>query len=123
MIFAVLLMTPVLLLLVLLFAAPAEAQVGQQPDRNRRPPATATGGANANAGADGQQASYPGANEMLERAFIAMNLRKPASPPFHQLVRFHYEVLGQAQDGSYEIFWSGTQHYREVFKLGTRAGN
>ena len=61
----------------------------------------------------------PGADEMLERAFIAMNLRKPASPPFHQLVRFHYEVLGQAQDGSYEIFWSGTQHYREVFKLGT----
>jgi len=56
---------------------------------------------------------------MLERAFIAMNLRKSASPPFHQLVRFHYEVLGQAQDGSYEIFWSGTQHYREVFKLGT----
>ena len=78
-----------------------------------------TGGANANTGANGQQASYPGANEMLEQAFIAMNLRKPPSPPFHQLVRFHYEVLGQAQDGSYEIFWSGTQHYREVFKLGT----
>ncbi len=118
MIFAVLLMTPVLLL-VLLFAAPAEAQVGQQPDRNRRPPAMPTGGANANTGSNGQQASYPGANEMLEQAFIAMNLRKPASPPFHQLVRFHYEVLGQAQDGSYEIFWSGTQHYREVFKLGS----
>jgi len=48
-----------------------------------------------------------------------MNLRKPDSAPFHQLVRFHYEVLGQAQDGTYEIFWSGTQHFREVFKLGS----
>jgi hypothetical protein len=48
-----------------------------------------------------------------------MNLRKPDSPPFHMLVRFHYEVLGQAQDGSYEIFWAGTLHYREVFKVGS----
>ena len=63
--------------------------------------------------------SYPGVNATLERAFIAMNLRKPDSTPFHQLVRFHYEVLGQAQDGTYEIFWSGTQHYREMFKLGS----
>jgi hypothetical protein len=125
-------LAPLMLVAVLsaLFATPTGAQVGQQPDRNRRPPVTAgspgsntasttANGANVNTGANEQQASYPGANEMLERAFIAMNLRKPASPPFHQLVRFHYEVLGQAQDGSYEIFWSGTQHYREVFKLGT----
>jgi hypothetical protein len=117
--FAPLLLAPLLLMLAALFVAPAGAQVGQQPDRNRRPPVMPTGSANANAGANGQQASYPGANEMLERAFIAMNLRKPASPPFHQLVRFHYEVLGQAQDGTYEIFWSGTQHYRETFKLGS----
>jgi hypothetical protein len=35
------------------------------------------------------------------------------------LVRVHYEVSGQTQDGTYEIFWAGTQHYREVFKLGS----
>jgi hypothetical protein len=118
--FVPLLLAPLALtLLATLFATPAGAQVGQQTDRNRRPPATATSGANANAGANGQQASYPGVSEILERVFIAMNLRKPASPPFHQLVRFHYEVLGQAQDGTYEIFWAGTLHYREVFKLGS----
>ncbi len=126
MIFAVLLM-----LVAALFAAPAEAQVGQQPNRNRRPPAAAppggapsssagdVAGAGQSADANTLQASYPGVNATLERAFIAMNLRKPDSAPFHQLVRFHYEVLGQAQDGSYEIFWSGTQHYRETFKLGS----
>jgi hypothetical protein len=58
-------------------------------------------------------------NATLERAFIAMNLRKPDSTPFHELVRFHYEVAGQTQDGTYEIFWAGTQHYRAVFKLGS----
>lgn len=112
----------VLMLAAALFASPAWAQVGQQPDRNRRPPVMPTGGANASAsGANAStlQASYPGVNATLERAFIAMNLRKPDSTPFHQLVRFHYEVLGQAQDGTYEIFWSGTQHYRERFKLGS----
>lgn len=129
-IFAVLLLTPVLLLLVLLFAAPAGAQVGQQPDRNRRPSVTAgspgsnTSSPNANgtgqsADANSLQPSYPGVNEILERVFIAMNLRKPDSAPFHQLVRFRYEVLGQAQDGTYEIFWAGTLHCREVFKLGS----
>src|SRR5579864_4365046 len=123
---------PVMMVAVLsaLFVASAKAQVGQQPDRNRRPPVTAgspgsnTSSANANgaghsADANALQASYPGVNATLERAFIAMNLRKPDSAPFHQLVRFHYEVQGQAQDGSYEIFWSGTQHYRETFKLGS----
>ena len=119
------------MLVAALFAAPAEAQVGQQPNRNRRPPAAAppggapsssagdVAGAGQSADANTLQASYPGVNATLERAFIAMNLRKPDSAPFHQLVRFHYEVLGQAQDGSYEIFWSGTQHYRETFKLGS----
>ena len=119
------------MLLAVFLAAPAGAQVGQQPNRNRRPPATAPSGtappsntgdtAGAGQSADGNalQPSYPGVSATLERAFIAMNLRKPDSPPFHQLVRFHYEVLEQAQDGSYEIFWSGTQHYREVFKLGS----
>jgi hypothetical protein len=113
-----------------LFVAPAGAQVGQQPNRNRRPPVTAgspgsnTSSPNANGAGQSSdpnslQPSYPGVNATLERAFIAMNLRKPDSAPFHQLVRFHYEVLGQAQDGTYEIFWSGTQHYREVFKLGS----
>jgi hypothetical protein len=112
------------------FVAPAQAQVGQQPDRNRRPPVTAgspgsntsspnANGAGQSADANTLQPSYPGVNATLERAFIAMNLRKPASPPFHQLVRFHYEVQGQAQDGSYEILWSGMQHYRETFKLGS----
>ena len=129
--FAPLLLAPLaLILLAALFAAPAEAQVGQQPDRNRRPPVTAgspgsntsspnANGAGQSADANSLQPSYPGVNATLERAFIAMNLRKPDSAPFHQLVRFHYEVLGQAQDGSYEIFWSGTQHYRETFKLGS----
>ena len=118
-----------LLVLLALFAAPAWAQVGQQPDRNRRPPVAAgspgsktaspgASGAGQSADANTLQASYPGVNATLERAFIAMNLRKPDSAPFHQLVRFHYEVAGQAQDGSYELFWSGTQHFREVFKLG-----
>ena len=114
-------------MLLVLFAAAAEAQVGQQPNRNRRPPPTAppsssvpgeVPGAGQSADASSLQASYPGANATLERAFIAMNLRKPDSAPFHQLVRFHYEVAGQVQDGTYEIFWSGTQHYREVFQLG-----
>jgi hypothetical protein len=67
---------------------------------------------------DAQQHAYTEAQERLDRVFIAMNLRKPASPPFHMLVRVHYEMAGQAQDGTYEIFWSGTQHYREVFQLG-----
>lgn len=117
-----------LVTMLVFFAAPAWAQVGQQPDRNRRPPVTAgspgsnTASPNANgvgqsADANALQASYPGVNAALERAFIAMNLRKPDSPPFHMLVSFHYEVLGQAQDGTYEIFWSGTQHFREVFEL------
>jgi len=116
------------LLLAAFFAAPADAQVGQQPNRNRRPPATAppsstvpgeAPGVGQSVDANSLQPSYPGVNATLERAFIAMNLRKPDSAPFHQLVRFHYDVLGQAQDGSYEIFWAGTQHYREVFKLGS----
>src|ERR1700720_993163 len=124
---ALLLLVP-LLLMAALFAAPAGAQVGQQPNRNRRPPATAPSsstvpgevpGAAQAAGANSLPPSYPGVNATLERAFIAMNLRKPDSAPFHQLVRFHYEVLGHAQDGTYEIFWSGTQHYREVFTLGS----
>ena len=123
-------LTPMLftLLLPVFFAAAAEAQVGQQPNRNRRPPPTAppsstmpgeVPGAGQSADPNSLRASYPGANATLERAFIAMNLRKPDSAPFHQLVRFHYEVAGQAQDGTYEIFWSGTQHYREVFQLGS----
>jgi hypothetical protein len=107
-----------LILLVALFAAPVEAQVGQQPNRNRRPPPTVPPGAGQSADTDALQASYPGVNEMLERRFIAMNLRKPDSPPFHELVRIHYEVNGQAQDGTYEIFWAGTGHFREVFQLG-----
>src|SRR6201981_542855 len=125
-------LAPVMMVAVLsaLFVAPAGAQVGQQPNRNRRPPVTAASPATApspstvpgggqSADANTLQPSYPGVNATLERAFIAMNLRKPDSAPFHQLVRFHYEVLGHAQDGTYEIFWSGTQHYREVFKLGS----
>jgi len=126
---------PLLMLFAVLSAAQADAQTGQQPNRNKRPPATATppsgnapsstmpgdmpGAAqSSDANADALQQSYPGATELLERAFIAMNLRKPASPPFHMLVRIHYEVASQAQDGTYEIFWSGTQHYREIFRLG-----
>jgi hypothetical protein len=122
-----LLITP---LLVVFFAVSTYAQVGQQPDRNRRPPVTAgspgsntsspnANGAGQSADANSLQASYPGVNATLERVFIAMNLRKPASPPFHMLVRVHYEMAGQAQDGTYEIFWAGTQHFREVFKLGS----
>src|ERR1700756_2777839 len=130
-VFAPLLLAPLaVILLAALFVAPAGARVGHQPDRNRRPPVTAgspgsntsspnVNGAGQSGDANTLQPSYPGVNATLERAFIAMNLRKSDSAPFHQLVRFHYEVLGQAQDGSYEIFWSGTQHYREVFKLGT----
>src|SRR5580700_11416144 len=114
---ALLLLTS-LILVAALFAAPVEAQVGQQPNRNRRPPPTVPPGAGQSADTDALQASYPGVNEMLERRFIAMNLRKPDSPPFHELVRFHYEVTGQAQDGTYEIFWAGTGHFREVFQLG-----
>lgn len=122
---------PLLLILVgAIFAAPTGAQVGQQPDRNRRPPVTPgspgsntassnASGAGQSADANSLQASFPGVNATLERAFIAMNLRKPDSPPFHMLVRVHYEVVGQAQDGTYEIFWAGTQHFREVFKLGS----
>ena len=122
---------PLLLILVgAIFAAPTGAQVGQQPDRNRRPPVTPgspgsntaspkASGAGQSADANSLQASYPSVNATLERAFIAMNLRKPDSPPFHMLVRVHYEVVGQAQDGTYEIFWAGTQHFREVFKLGS----
>jgi hypothetical protein len=121
-------MALLLMMVAAFFGAPASAQVGQQPNRNRRPPATAppsstvpgdVPGAGQSVDANSLQASYPGVNATLERAFIAMNLRKPDSAPFHQLVRFHYEVLGHAQDGTYEIFWSGTQHYREVFKLGS----
>jgi len=113
-----------LLLLAALLAAPAGAQVGQQPDRNRRPPVPAgSPGGTLDAGQSGDAnalaPSYPGVNATLERAFIAMNLRKPDSPPFHMLVRFHYEVAGQAQYGTYEIFWAGTLHFREVFKLGS----
>ncbi len=122
-------LAPLMLLALLsaLCAVPAVAQVGQQPNRNRRPPPNAppsssvpgeVPGAGQSADPNSLRASYPGANATLERAFIAMNLRKPDSAPFHQLVRFHYEVAGQAQDGTYEIFWSGTQHYREVFQLG-----
>jgi hypothetical protein len=114
---ALLLLTS-LILVAAFFAAPVEAQVGQQPNRNRRPPPTVPRGAGQSADTDALQASYPGVNEMLERRFIAMNLRKPDSPPFHELVRFHYEVTGQAQDGTYEIFWAGTGHFREVFQLG-----
>lgn len=122
---------PLLLILVgAIFAAPTGAQVGQQPDRNRRPPVTPgspgsntassnASGAGQSADANSLQASFPSVNATLERAFIAMNLRKPDSPPFHMLVRVHYEVVGQAQDGTYEIFWAGTQHFREVFKLGS----
>ena len=106
------------LILLALFTVPADAQVGQQPNRNRRPPPTASPGAVQSADTDALEPSYRGVNEMLERVFIAMNLRKPDSPPFHELVRIHYELNGQAQDGTYEIFWAGTQHYREVFKLG-----
>jgi hypothetical protein len=111
-------------LLAMFFAASAHAQVGRQPDRNKRPPATpppgtapsdTTGDAQLS---DAQQKAYSEAQERLDRVFIAMNLRKPASPPFHMLVRVHYEMAGQAQDGTYEVFWSGTQHYREVFQLG-----
>jgi hypothetical protein len=125
--YRMLLITP---LLVVFFAVSTYAQVGQQPDRNRRPPVTAgspgsntsspnANGAGQSADANSLQASYPGVNATLERVFIAMNLRKPASPPFHMLVRVHYEMAGQAQDGTYEIFWAGTQHFREVFKLGS----
>src|SRR6202040_132751 len=77
-----------LMLLAVLFAAQASAQTGQQPNRNRRPPATATppsgnapssnmpgdmpGAAQSsdvNANPDTQQASYLGTKELLERAF------------------------------------------------------
>src|ERR1700721_619250 len=104
-------LTPMLftLLLVVLFAAAAEAQVGQQPNRNRRPPATAppssnvpgeVPGAGQSADPNSLRASYPGANATLERAFIAMNLGKPESAPFHQLGLFHSEVAGGGGDGA-----------------------
>ena len=91
--FAPLLLAPLaLILLAALFVAPAGAQVGQQPDRNRRPPVMPTGSANANAGANGQQASYPGANEILERAFAlagdlasgvpVFDVDMPSGPPW-----------------------------------------
>jgi hypothetical protein len=115
---ALLIFAPLLMLMTLSAAAPAEAQVGQQPNRNRRPPPTAPPGAGQSADANALQALYPGVNAMLERRFIAMNLRKPDSPPFHELVRIHYELNGQAQDGTYEIFWAGTGYFREVFQLG-----
>jgi hypothetical protein len=57
------------------------------------------------------------AKEILDRVFIAMNLRKPGSPPFHLLAHVRYEVDGKPEDGTYEMLWSGSLHYREIFKL------
>ena len=57
------------------------------------------------------------AKEILDRVFIAMNLRKPGSPPFHLLAHVRYEVDGKSEDGTYEMLWSGSLHYREIFKL------
>jgi hypothetical protein len=57
------------------------------------------------------------AKDVLDRVFIAMNLRKPGSPPFHLLAHVRYEVDGKSEDGTYEMLWSGSLHYREIFKL------
>jgi hypothetical protein len=113
-----------------LFAATCSAQVGQQPNRNRRSPASGmpptSNGQQSDQSSNAQDQSYstlpPGevaaATEALNRTYIAMTLRKPDSPPFHLLAKVHYEVADQAQDGTYELFWAGTQHFREVFQLG-----
>lgn len=57
------------------------------------------------------------AKDILDRTFIAMNLRKPGSPPFRLSANVHYEVDGKVDDGTYELLWSGPLHYRETFKI------
>ena len=104
------------MLLVLAFGAPGIARAqrtreSQQPRTNVPTPPDAAVRASA-------PEAYPGAREMLDRVFIAMDLRNADSPPFRMVARVRYEEAGKTLEGTYKLEWAGTRSYRLTFDAG-----
>ncbi len=54
---------------------------------------------------------------IMQKAFAAMNLTSPGSPPFHLVAQIHYELGGDGRDGVFELFWAAPDRWREGFKM------
>jgi len=111
----------VLLCLVkLTFVGTISAQVPDRSRTERRPAHSANPGITSNqtAAAPATSTAYAAEREMLNRAYIAMNLRNGDSPPFHLLARFRHQEGGKTLEGTYELLWAGRQHFRETFSAG-----
>jgi hypothetical protein len=105
---------PVLMLL--FFAAPGVAQAqrtreSQQPRVNVPTPPTVTAQSSA-------PDAYADAREMLNRVFIAMNLRNADSSPFRMVAHVRYQEGGKTLDGTYKLEWAGPEIFRVTFDAG-----
>lgn len=54
---------------------------------------------------------------MMQKAFAAMDLTSPGSPPFHLIAHVHYTVAKDSHDGIYEMLWAAPDRWREGFKM------
>ena len=55
---------------------------------------------------------------LLHAAIARADLSSADTPPFHLVAAVHYDLDGQASDGSYEIFWAAPDRFREELHLG-----
>jgi len=58
------------------------------------------------------------ATTLLHAAIARANLSSADTPPFHLVAAVHYDLDGQASDGSYEMFWAAPDRFREELHLG-----
>lgn len=57
------------------------------------------------------------ATAMMQKAFAAMDLTSPGSPPFYLIAQVHYELGGDGRDGVYELSWAAPDRWREGFEM------
>jgi hypothetical protein len=57
------------------------------------------------------------ATVIMQKAFAAMDLTAPGSPPFQLKARVHFEFTGEHQDGTYTLNWFRPDQCREDFSL------
>jgi hypothetical protein len=106
-----------LLLLLLLASAYAGPSFAQRTRESQQPRANVPTPPDAAVRASAPEA-YTDAREMLNRVFIAMDLRNADSPPFQMRARISYQEAGKTLDGTFELEWAGTQTFRLTFDAG-----
>jgi hypothetical protein len=58
------------------------------------------------------------ATVLLHAAIERANLSSADTPPFHLIAAVHYELDGQASDGTYQVFWTAPDRFREELRVG-----